>query len=442
MADFAIQTRLGLCYPRPTYKTSAIKCMEIYLVGGAVRDELLGLEVSERDWVVLGETPESMVAQGFRPVGKDFPVFLHPQSHDEYALARTERKFAPGYKGFTIHASPEVTLTQDLIRRDLTINAIAKNPEGQLFDPFGGQRDLQQRVFRHISPAFAEDPVRILRVARFAARYQHLGFTLAEETRLLMAAMVTAGEADHLVPERVWAELRKALLEATPSAFFHTLKACTALATIFPEIDRLFGVPQPATYHPEIDTGIHSLLCLDQAVRLSDSPEVRFASLVHDLGKALTPPDNWPHHYGHEQLGLPVLAQLCNRLRVPNHYKTLALQVMQYHTHCHKVMELRANTLTDMLAALGVFKVQHNLEHFILACTADAKGRTGLEDKPYPQADYLRAAAQAATAVDTSAITNSTLQGAAIGVAIRQLRIDAVSEFIKHHKSDSALAAQ
>ena len=404
--------------------------MEIYLVGGAVRDKLLGLPVIEKDWVVLGETPESMIKQGFKPVGKDFPVFLHPQSYDEYALARTERKTAPGYKGFIVHAAPDVSLEQDLIRRDLTINAIAMTPKGALIDPYGGQRDLENKIFRHISPAFAEDPVRILRVARFAARYQHLGFTLAEETRELMQAMVVAGEVDYLVPERVWAELFKVLKEQSPTAFFYTLKSCTALEKIFPEINALFGVPQPEQYHPEIDTGLHSMLCLEQAVLLSSSPEVRFAALVHDLGKGMTPKENWPHHYGHEKIGLPILEKLCARLRVPNAFRALAMHVMQYHTHCHKVFELRASTLTDVLIALGAFKPNNTLADFLLACEADAKGRTGLEHLPYPQAEMLQRAAKAAASVDTAAIINSDLQGVEIGTAIRRLRIKAVTEVI------------
>ncbi|MDO9168210.1 MAG: multifunctional CCA addition/repair protein [Methylobacter sp.] len=405
--------------------------MEIYLVGGAVRDKLLGLPVKERDWVVLGETPESMIKQGYRPVGKDFPVFLHPKTHEEYALARTERKTAPGYKGFIIHAAPDVSLEQDLIRRDLTINAMAMTPKGQLIDPYNGQIDLEKRIFRHISPAFAEDPVRILRIARFAARYGHLGFTLAEETRSLMQSMVTAGEVDHLVPERVWAELFKALNEKSPSAFFYTLKACTALDKIFPEIQCLFGVPQPEHSHPEIDTGIHVMLCLEQAALMSASPEVRFAALVHDLGKGVTPRTNWPHHYGHETQGLRILEQLCMRLRVPNSFKTLAMQVMQYHTHCHRAFELRASTITDMLAALGAYKPRHKLSEFLQACEADAKGRTGFENTPYPQAILLSGAAKAAASVDTSSILNGDLKGSHIGEAIRRLRIKAVAEFIK-----------
>ncbi|MEQ1558937.1 MAG: multifunctional CCA addition/repair protein [Methyloglobulus sp.] len=401
--------------------------MEKYLVGGAVRDQLLGYPVKERDWVVVGETPESMLKHGFRAVGKDFPVFLHPKTHEEYALARTERKTAPGYKGFVVHADIDVTLEQDLIRRDLTINAIAMMPDGKIIDPYGGQDDLDKRVFRHISPAFQEDPVRILRVARFAARYHHLGFKLAADTQAMMQAMVNAGEVDYLVPERVWAELSKALSEQSPAAFFYTLKDCGALAKIFPEIQALFGVPQPAKYHPEIDTGVHALMCLEQAALLTDKAEVRFAALVHDLGKALSPKDNLPHHYGHETKGLPVLESMCERLRIPNTFKALAMHVMQYHTHCHKVAELNPSTLVDLLNNLGVFRAHNQFSEFLLACEADARGRTGLENKPYPQAQYLLDAAKVATSVDTAAVLNDNLQGAAIGEAIRHLRIQALN---------------
>ncbi|MDD1611680.1 MAG: multifunctional CCA addition/repair protein [Methylococcaceae bacterium] len=408
--------------------------MEIYLVGGAVRDSLLKLPVEERDWVVIGETTESMVRQGFRPVGKDFPVFLHPDSHEEYALARTERKTAPGYKGFTVDAAPEVTLEQDLLRRDLTINAMALTPEGQLVDPYGGHADLEMRILRHVSPAFAEDPVRILRIARFAARYQTLGFTIAPETMALMQQMVAAGEVDYLVPERVWAELVKALKEPCPAAFFQTLRDCNALRAVFPEIDRLFGVPQPEKHHPEIDTGVHTLLCLEQAARLSDNPIVRFAALTHDLGKGVTPKENWPHHYDHEVKGLGVLETMCARLRVPNAFKALALQVARYHTHCHRVFELRPGTLTDTLAALGAFKPRHSLlEDFLLACEADARGRTGFEDRPYPQANFIRSAAKAGITVDTTQVLNSKLSGPEIGESIRRLRIAAISEFINQN---------
>lgn len=403
--------------------------MKTYLVGGAVRDRLLDYPVKERDWLVVGATSEAMLSQGYRPVGKDFPVFLHPQTHEEYALARTERKTAPGYKGFAIHAAPDVTIEEDLLRRDLTINAMAIGDDGVLVDPFHGQRDLQDRILRHVSPAFSEDPVRILRVARFAARYSHLGFTVASETLQLMRDMVDNREADHLVAERVWAELYKALNEATPAAFFQVLRDCGALQVIFPEIDALFGVPQPEKYHPEIDTGVHSLMALSQAAQMSPKPDVRLAALLHDLGKAKTQPEYWPSHHGHERKGLSVLERFCERLRVPNSVKNLCAQVMEYHTHSHRVFELRADTLLDMLQTLGAFKSDNRLQDFLLACAADAKGRTGFENNPYPQADYITAAAQAAAAVDTGSVLQSDLQGAQIGEAIRRLRIKAVEIF-------------
>ena len=401
--------------------------MKTYLVGGAVRDKLLNRPVTERDWVVLGETPESMLQRGFRPVGKDFPVFLHPKTNEEYALARTERKTAKGYKGFSVDASPDVTLEQDLLRRDLTINAIAMTEQGELIDPYGGQRDLELRLFRHVSPAFVEDPVRVLRLARFAARYAPLGFTIAPETHSLMCEMVEAGEVDALVPERIWAEVVKALGETQPSAFFYTLKACGALAKIFPELNALFGVPQPEIYHPEIDCGIHSLMSLEQAALLSPRLEVRFAALVHDLGKAVSPKANLPHHYGHELKGVALVEKMCARLRVPNNFKNLALHVTQYHTHCHKVQELRAATLVDLLQTLGAFKPDNHLHDFVLACEADACGRLGFEQADYPQAEIFLRAAQVAAEADTTAALNQGLQGAKIGEAIRRLRINAVN---------------
>ncbi len=404
--------------------------MKTYLVGGAVRDKLLNRPVTERDWVVLGETPESILQRGFRAVGKDFPVFLHPKTNEEYALARTERKTAKGYKGFSVDASPEVTLEQDLLRRDLTINAIAMTEQGELIDPYGGQRDLEQRLFRHVSPAFVEDPVRILRVARFAARYAPLGFTIAPETQTLMSEMVKTGEVDALVPERIWTEVVKALGESRPSAFFYTLKECGALAKIFPEIDALFGVPQPEIYHPEIDCGVHSLMSLEQAALLSPKLEVRFAALVHDLGKAISPKENLPHHYGHEAKGVQIVEKLCTRLRVPNHFKSLALHVTQYHTHFHMVKELRATTLVDLLQTLGAFKSENHLQDFILACKADACGRLGFEKSDYPQAEMFRRVADIAVNTDTSTALNRGLQGAKIGEAIRHLRVHAVNSAV------------
>ncbi len=405
--------------------------MKAYLVGGAVRDQLLNFPVKERDWVVIGETPKQMLDKGFKAVGKNFPVFLHPNTHEEYALARTERKTAPGYKGFVVHADPNVTLEQDLIRRDLTINAIAMLPDGQVIDPYDGQADIHVKLLRHISPAFSEDPVRVLRVARFAARYAHLGFSIAPETMNLMREMVNNGEIDSLVPERVWAETHKALTELTPTTYFTTLKECGALACIFPEIQQLFGVPQPERYHPEIDTGVHCLLSLEQAALLTPSPLVRFAVLTHDLGKGVTPKEKWPSHRGHEKEGLPILKSLCQRLRVPNHFAKLAAQVMEYHTHCHRIFELRPATLVDTLAAIGAFKPDSNLSDFVLACEADAKGRTGLEKNDYPQADFCLSAQRAGLSVDTSEIMQRNLQGPEIGQAIRELRIKAVKSLQK-----------
>jgi tRNA nucleotidyltransferase (CCA-adding enzyme) len=402
--------------------------MKTYLVGGAVRDTLLGREVRERDWVVIGETPASMAAQGFKAVGKDFPVYLHPATREEYALARTERKTAPGYRGFAVHAEPDVTLEQDLQRRDLTINAMAQDPAGRLIDPYGGARDLEARLLRHVSPAFSEDPVRILRLARFAARFAPLGFRVAEETRALLCAMVEAGEADALVPERVFAELAKALEEPMPSAFFEVLRNCGALARLFPEIDRLFGVPQPPVHHPEIDTGVHTMLVLEQAARLSPEPTVRFAALTHDLGKGLTPPDRWPRHWGHEKAGLAALHDLCDRLKAPNNYRKLAEKVMRYHGHCHRALELRSGTVVDLLQRLDALRRSDALRPFLLACEADARGRPGFEDRPYPQADWLRVAQEAARSTPVEPLLEKGLKGAAFGEALRRARIASVQE--------------
>lgn len=400
--------------------------MKKYLVGGAVRDKLLGRAVQERDWVVVGETPESMLAHGFRPVGRDFPVFLHPQTHEEHALARTERKTAPGYRGFAVQAHVEVSLEADLLRRDFTVNAMAEDEQGRLIDPYGGRQDLDARLLRHVSPAFAEDPVRILRAARFIARYAPLGFRLADATLNLMRDMVQAGEVDALVAERVWAELVKALQEASPSAFFRTLAACGALERLFPEIHALFGVPQPPRYHPEIDTGEHTLLVLDQAALLSADPLVRFAALTHDLGKALTPPADWPSHHEHEILGLTPLKALCLRLKIPNDYQALAQKVMRHHGRCHRVLEMRPASVIDLLQALDAFRQPQWLMPFLLACQADSQGRAGLQHIPYPQAEYLRDAHRAALGVSAKTLVELGYQGVKLGEELRLRRIKAV----------------
>ena len=401
--------------------------MKVYLVGGAVRDRLLGLPVGERDWVVVGETPEAMERRGFKRVGKEFPVFLHPRTHEEYALARTERKVAPGHRGFVVHAAPGVTLEEDLLRRDLTINAMAMDEAGRLIDPYGGRRDLERRVLRHVSPAFAEDPLRILRLARFAARYAHLGFKVADETLTLMRRMVDAGEVDALTPERVWRELVKALGERLPAEFFKVLRACGAGARLFPEIEGLFGVPQPKKWHPEIDTGVHTLMVLNQAARLTGDTVVRFAALTHDLGKALTPPEKWPSHRGHESLGLKPLEALCRRLKAPRVYHRLGEQVMLYHGHCHRVRELRPATIVDRLNALGVLRRERPIEPFLLACMADFRGRKGWEEKPYPQFEWWRSLRRAALSVQASSLTAKGLTGKKLGAEIRRARIHAVA---------------
>ena len=399
---------------------------KIYLVGGAVRDKLLGLTPKERDWVVVGSTPAAMLAHGFRQVGKDFPVFLHPETHEEYALARTERKTAPGYHGFVVHAAPDVSLEEDLRRRDLTINAIAETPDGERIDPFGGERDLAARLLRHVSPAFAEDPVRILRVARFAARFASFGFRVADETLALMRQMVDAGEVDALVPERVWAETHKALQEDRPAAFFQVLRACGALRVLFPEIDALFGVPQPPEHHPEIDTGIHTLLVLEQAARLSPEPRVRFAALVHDLGKGATPPEAWPKHIGHEARGVPLVRGLCQRLRVPNEFRELALLVTEFHLYYHRAAELRPSTLLTLFERLDAFRRPERFAEFLLASEADARGRPGFADAEFIQGELLRRLRDAAAAVDSRELREQGLQGKALGEALQAARREAI----------------
>jgi tRNA nucleotidyltransferase (CCA-adding enzyme) len=401
--------------------------MQVYLVGGAIRDRLLGREVRERDWVVVGATPAQLEAAGYASVGREFPVFLHPESKEEYALARLERKVAPGYRGFVTEFSPHVSLEDDLNRRDLTINAMAQAPSGELIDPHGGQRDLAAKLLRHVSDAFVEDPVRILRVARFAARYAPLGFRVADETMALMRQMVAAGEADALVPERVWAELQRALGEPRPDAFVGVLRDCGALRVILPEVDRLFGVPQPAKWHPEIDTGVHQLLALQQCVRIGGSPRACFAVLMHDLGKASTPPSEWPSHKGHETAGIALVEQVCARLKVPNDYRELAVMTARFHTHVHRALELRPGTLLEVLEQTDAFRRPERFAEFLLACEADARGRTSLEDQPYPQAKHFAAAFAAARAVELTPDDRAGLTGAAIGERIRSLRLKAVA---------------
>ena len=398
-----------------------------YLVGGAVRDRLLGRPVNERDWVVVGATPDDLLAQGYKQVGKDFPVFLHPRTHEEYALARTERKVAPGYRGFEMHASPEVTLREDLARRDLTINALAEDERGEVIDYHGGREDLAKRRLRHVSDAFAEDPVRILRVARFAARYADLGFQVADETMTLMREMVSAGEVDALVPERVWQETVKALAEVRPSVYFEVLRACGALAVIFPEVDRLYGVPQPEKHHPEIDTGVHTMMVLDMAARLSDQTATRFAALTHDLGKGTTPADLLPRHHGHEARSVDLVKTLCARLKAPRAFRDLALIVARYHGTIHRARELRPETVLKILRATNAFRQPERFEQFLIACEADSRGRKGKADIDYPQADFFRRAARAAKEVDIEELLAKGLKGEKLARAIERRRVAAIA---------------
>ncbi|TAL87271.1 MAG: multifunctional CCA addition/repair protein [Rhodanobacter sp.] len=401
--------------------------MDIYLVGGAVRDKLLMRPVVDRDYVVVGARPDELLALGYKPVGKDFPVFLHPDSGEEYALARTERKRGHGYHGFLVQADPTVTLEQDLARRDLTINAIAEDRHGTLTDPHHGVRDLDARVLRHVSPAFVEDPVRILRVARFAARFTPLGFTVAADTMALMQQMVRAGEVDHLVAERVWAETRRALSEPQPSAFLRVLRECGALAVLFPEIDALYGVPQRAEFHPEVDTGVHLEMVLDMAAAIAPGNDlVGFCALLHDLGKALTPVDMLPRHIGHERAGVVPLRALVARLKVPTEHATLAERVCIDHLNAHRALELKPATVLKLLTALDALRRPARLETFLAACEADKRGRLGHRDDAYPQADYLRRACAAAAAVDASAFVEQGLAGPAIGTAMQAARIEAI----------------
>jgi tRNA nucleotidyltransferase (CCA-adding enzyme) len=404
--------------------------MDIYLVGGAVRDRLLKRPVRDHDWVVTGATPEQMADLGYRPVGKDFPVFLHPQTKEEYALARTERKSGHGYHGFVFHTSAEVTLEQDLARRDLTINAMAEDSDGNIIDPYGGQRDLKNRVLRHVSDAFIEDPVRLLRIARYAARYATLGFTIAEETMQLLKQIVASGEIDALVAERVWNEISNALDEDSPSVFFLTLRQCGALAILLPEIEQLFGVPQTSKHHPEIDTGVHNMMVIDMAAQMNADNDVRFAALCHDLGKGTTPVAELPRHIGHEHRGLSLIRDLCSRLRVPTAHRKLAELVCEYHTHCHRAADLRPSRILDVLEALDVFRRPQRLDGFLLACEADAKGRLGFENSDYPQATIFRDCFSAASTVDISDLVKSGKTGQEIQQQLRIRRTDKISRAI------------
>ncbi|GAA6146168.1 multifunctional CCA addition/repair protein [Thalassolituus maritimus] len=409
--------------------------MQTYLVGGAVRDQLLQRPVKDNDWVVVGATPDDMIKLGYEQVGADFPVFLHPKTKEEYALARTERKSGKGYQGFVCDFSSDVTLEDDLLRRDLTINAMAQDENGHITDPFHGQRDLKEKWLRHVSPAFQEDPLRVLRVARFCARFAHLGFRVADETMELMKAMVSDNELDHLVAERVWTETQRALTEATPDVYFRVLRECGALKVWFPELDILFGIPQPEKHHPEIDTGEHALLCLKAAQSLSDQTAVRWAALIHDLGKGRTPEEEWPRHIGHEKKGLSPIKQLCNRLKAPNDAKTLALLSSEFHTHVHRAFELRPETLLKLFDQLDAWRRPERFEDFLLVCIADARGRTGLEDSEYPQADYCRAALQEALTIQAKDVMAQGVQGVEIRPALQRAR----AEHLKSWKSSQRL---
>ena len=403
--------------------------MKVYLVGGAVRDELLGLPVNERDWCVVGATPEQLSAKGYRQVGRDFPVFLHPRSGEEYALARTERKTSAGYHGFQFDTSPDISIEDDLSRRDLTINAIARDADGQIVDPFNGRADLKAKLLRHVSDAFAEDPVRVLRVAKFAARFASIGFQVAPETMDKMKAMVLAGEVDALVPDRVWKETLAALSGRDPQVYFSVLRDCGALRVVFPEIDALFGVPQPPKWHPEIDCGLHTMMVVEQAALLSTHADVRFAALVHDLGKATTPRDQLPQHPGHEKRSAKLVRTFCKRLPVPAPFRDLGMLVAEFHAHCHRAFELKPSTILRVMQRVDAFRRPDRFERFLLACEADARGRTGFEARPYPQAAYFRGAFSAANAVDTGNLAAADLSGKEIGELISRARLRAIEVF-------------
>jgi tRNA nucleotidyltransferase (CCA-adding enzyme) len=397
--------------------------MKIYLVGGAVRDQRLNREVSERDWVVVGATPQQMLDRGYKPVGKDFPVFLHPETKEEYALARTERKNGQGYHGFSCYYAPDVTLEEDLKRRDLTINAMAEDEAGNLIDPYGGRHDLERKILRHVSDAFIEDPLRVLRVARFAARYHELGFTIAEETLALMQQLAESGELHHLTPERIWKETEKALNEPSPHIYFEVLHQTKALSCFFPELDNLWGIPNPEEWHPEIDTGIHTMMVLQQAAKLSNQVSVRFAALCHDLGKGVTPKSEWPSHRGHEKAGIKLIANACRRLKVPKVLCQLAQLASEFHLHVHRAFELKPSSLVKLLEKTQAYHQPQRFEHFLLACEADFRGRKGFELRDYPQRPFLLNLLDETREVDVQTLLKQGLSGKELGDKIHQLRV-------------------
>nr|WP_262385453.1 multifunctional CCA addition/repair protein [Duffyella gerundensis] len=404
------------------------------MVGGAVRDGLLNLPIKDRDWVVTGTTPEAMLAAGYQQVGRDFPVFLHPKTREEYALARTERKSGQGYTGFITWFAPDVTLEQDLQRRDLTINAIAQDSDGNIIDPFNGRHDIQQRLLRHVSAAFNEDPLRVLRVARFAARFAHLNFRIADETMALMQHMAASGELAHLTAERVWKETESALQSPNPQVFFQVLRDCNALAVLFPEIDKLFGVPAPAKWHPEIDTGVHTLMTLAIAAQLSPEVDIRFATLCHDVGKALTPPEKWPSHHGHGLAGVPVVEQLCQRLRVPNHVRDLSLLVTEFHDIVHTVERQSSETLVGLFDRIDAWRKPQRVEQIALTSEADARGRATLENNPYPQGDYLRTAFGVVQAVSPKEVVEAGFTGSDVREELHRRRITALESWRENQR--------
>ena len=403
--------------------------MKVYLVGGAVRDQLLGLPISDRDYVVVGTTPEAMLAQGFQQVGKDFPVFLHPKTHEEYALARTERKIGTGYTGFSCYSAPDVTIEDDLLRRDLTINAIAQDDSGELVDPYHGVDDLNNRLLRHVSAAFAEDPLRVLRVARFAARYQEQGFSIAPETMALMQSITISGELSYLTAERVWTETQKALMSNSPQVYFDVLRQCGALAVLFPEIDNLFGVPAPEKWHPEIDTGIHTLMVMKIVASLSQDIDVRFAALCHDVGKALTPKNIWPSHPNHGEAGIPLIEQLCERLKVPTNARDLARLSARYHDKVHVIDKLSAVNLIQLFDGLDSWRKPERVLQLSIISEADARGRKGLEQQAYPQAEFLRQAFNVAQSVNVKPIVEQGFQGPQIRDELTRQRIEKVANW-------------